>query len=100
MSKVRFALVLLAALLVVGAQAQEKPRKGRLPARWSKLLPDLTATQVAKLCDLDVQARAELKALHEKIAAVKARLKKDQLQVLTEAQRKVLTEAKSGKSDK
>lgn len=107
MAKVRFVL-LAAGLLVIGGgiNGQEKKKdspkpgaeatepapklKGQLPAGWRAL--GLTDAQKQKVYAIDEKYDVEIDKLNAKIKELRAKRYKEQLEVLTDAQKKQLEE--------
>lgn len=89
-------LALFSAITVGTILAQEKGKaKGQLPQGWSKL--GLSDEQKQKVYDIQAKAKAKIDELEKQIANTKSQQRKDELAVLTEAQKKKLKEILSEK---
>jgi hypothetical protein len=98
MKRVRLILVvalfgLISAGTIVG---QEKGKtRGQLPQGWAKL--GLSDEQKQKIYDVQAKAKAKIEDLQKQIDAAKDQQRKDELAVLTDAQKKKLKDQLSEK---
>lgn len=91
MKAVRIAIVvaLFGAISLGSIVAQEKGKaKGTLPQGWGKL--GLSEEQKTKIYDIQAKGKAKLEDLEKQIKDLKEKIHKDELAVLTDAQRKKL----------
>jgi Spy/CpxP family protein refolding chaperone len=65
------------------------PFKGQVPQGWTKPL-SLTPPQSQKLREINAAYKAKIMALQDQITALRAQERTDCIQVLTDAQKKVL----------
>lgn len=64
--------------------------RGRIPNGWTKLL-SLTDDQKRQIRRIDGEGRAKLADLQDQILKLRQQVRRDQLAVLTQAQRELLT---------
>lgn len=92
-----FLVVVLFTVIAVGTIiGQEKGKaKGQLPPGWSKL--GLSDEQKQKIYDIQAKHKTKIDDLEKQIKDAKDQLRKDELAVLTEAQKKKLKDSMAEK---